>query len=60
MTNTAEFCRSQAAEQKARAAAASLPNVKAVALAAAATWLREAELADMVAGRKARLALQGA
>ena len=60
MNNTPEFCRAQVAEHQARAEAASLPNVRTVALAAAATWLREAELAEMVADRRARMEVSGA
>jgi len=55
MTNTPEFCRSQARAHMLRAEDAPLPNVRAVALAAAATWTREAELADMLLDRRARL-----
>lgn len=58
MTNTPDFCRSQAQAHMSRAEAALLPNVRTVALAAAATWTREAELADMLLGRRARLELR--
>ena len=54
MINSPEFCRAQVAEHQARAEAASLPNVRAVALSAVATWLREAELADKIVERRAR------
>lgn len=54
MTHTPEFCRSQAAVHAARAKSAALVNVRAIALAAAATWTREAELAEMVIKRRAR------
>ncbi|HKY81189.1 MAG TPA: hypothetical protein VJM09_06920 [Sphingobium sp.] len=57
--HTPEFCRAQAAEHRVRADSASLPNVRTVALAAAATWLREAELAELVAKRRARHAAAG-
>lgn len=54
----AEFCRAQALEHQARAAAARLPNVRNVALAAAAVWLKEAEHAERVAARRATMQVQ--
>lgn len=51
----AEFCRAQALEHQARAAAARLPNVIKMEQDAAATWTREAEYAEMIAARRARL-----
>jgi hypothetical protein len=46
MAPTAAFCRTQEAAQRARAAAADLENVKAIALSAATAWAREAALAE--------------
>lgn len=54
MTRSPEFCRAQAAYHRAKADAATLPNVRMVAETAVATWLREAELAEMVVARRAR------
>lgn len=55
MSQDPDFCRAQAAGHQARADAATLPNVRDVELTAAATWLREADFADKVVARRARL-----
>jgi hypothetical protein len=53
-TPTIEFCRAQAATHLARAKASNLPNVRAVALTAAKTWMREAESAERILERRKR------
>ena len=49
-----EFCTAQAAQHLARAETCDLPNVKAIALAAAGAWMKEAESARRVLDRRAR------
>ena len=53
MAQTSTFCLAQQSLQQARAMAATLPNVRKVALVAAKAWGREAELAANVERRRA-------
>jgi hypothetical protein len=55
MDHSPKFCRAQAAFHRSRADAASLPNVRVIEYAAAQAWTREAELAEMVDRRRARM-----
>lgn len=54
MDHSADFCRAQAAMHEAKAAESSLPNVVTIAKAAAASWLREAQLCELRERRRAR------
>ncbi|WP_375195693.1 hypothetical protein [Sphingobium sp.] len=57
MDHSPKFCRAQAAFHQSRADATSLPNVRVIEYAAAQAWTREAELAEMVDRRRARMGL---
>ncbi len=49
-----EFCEAQAAHHLAKADASDLPNVRAICLTAAKSWMREAESARRLEGRRQR------
>jgi hypothetical protein len=51
-----EFCKAQAATHLARAESSNLPNVRAICLTAAKSWMREAESARRIIERRARSA----
>ncbi|KFG88914.1 hypothetical protein BV98_003314 [Sphingobium herbicidovorans NBRC 16415] len=51
-----EFCKAQAASHLARANDSDLPNVRAICLTAAQSWMREAESARRISERRARAA----
>ncbi len=53
---TVEFCHAQAAIHLARAKSSDLPNVRAIALQAANSWMREAESARRFFERRRRKA----
>jgi hypothetical protein len=60
MTPSSILCRAQEAQQRARAAATTLNNVRDQAMIAAAAWNKEALAADRREARKAlRLAVPG-
>jgi hypothetical protein len=52
MINHASFCRDQAQLHQDRADATDLPNVRAVELAAALSWHKEADIAHRIAVRR--------